>query len=64
MKFGPRPVGDTLGCILAHSIHAGRTRLRKGLVLTADHIEQLDHAGIASVTVAQLAPDDLDEDAA
>jgi molybdenum cofactor cytidylyltransferase len=65
MKFGPVPVADALGAILAHSadLSAGR-RLRKGKVLTADDIAAFAACGIADVVVAQLDADDLHEDVA
>lgn len=64
MKFGPVPVGDALGAILAHSMPLQKGRLRKGVVLGADHIAELAAAGHDEVTVARLGPDDLGEDAA
>ena len=64
MKFGAVPVDQALGATLAHSVRAGDQKLRKGLVLDAEHIAALRTAGKTEVVVARLAPDDLDEDAA
>ncbi|WP_170784662.1 molybdopterin-binding protein [Ruegeria lacuscaerulensis] len=64
MKFGPVPVAEAVGTILAHSIKVGDRKLRKGIALTADHIEDLTEAGLGSVTVAQLEPGDCHEDEA
>jgi len=64
MQFGPVPVDDACGAILAHSLGLGGRRLRKGLVLGSDDIAALRAAGVAQVTVARLDPDDLAEDAA
>lgn len=64
MQFGPVPIAQATGAILAHSMTVGGRRLRKGLVLDADHIAALAAAGVAEVTVARLSADDLDEDAA
>ena len=64
MKFGPVPVQQAEGAILAHSLKLPAGRLRKGAVLSADHLAQLQAAGIAEVTVARLDPGDMHEDAA
>ena len=64
MKFGPVPVAEAEGAILAHSVRAGGQRLRKGVTLTADHIAALVAAGVNDVVVARLGPDDLHEDQA
>ncbi len=64
MKFGPVPLNDAIGAILAHSMPLQKGRLRKGVVLDADHIAQLAAAGHDEVTVARLGPDDLGEDEA
>ena len=64
MKFGAVPLDQALGTILGHSVAVPGGRLRKGLVLKADHIAQLRAAGLEAVTVARPAPGDLGEDAA
>lgn len=64
MKFGPVPIHDALGAILAHSADLNAGRLRKGKVLTADDIAILAANDIADVVVAQLDADDLHEDVA
>lgn len=64
MKFGPVPVDQAAGAILAHSVKAGETKLRKGLLLTAAHQGALAEAGYSSVTVARLEPGDCHEDKA
>ncbi len=64
MKFGPRQVKDAHGAILAHSLVAGKRRLRKGTVLGAADISDLLAAGIEQATVAVLSPDDVHEDRA
>lgn len=62
MRFGPIPLGAAKGAILAHS--HGPTGLRKGRVLTAEDIAALAAQGVTEITVAQLDPGDLDENAA
>lgn len=64
MKFGPVPVADVTGAILAHSVKVQDVKLRKGLVLTVEHRDQLVVAGYDTVTVAQLEPGDCHEDEA
>jgi molybdenum cofactor cytidylyltransferase len=64
MQWGPCPVEKAQGAILAHSLRAGETRLRKGRVLSADDIARLRTTGIAEVTVARLEPSDIPEDEA
>ncbi len=64
MKFAAISVGEAEGAILAHSTRCGDRTLKKGLVLSADHVAALDAAGIQDVVVAQLGPDDIHEDEA
>lgn len=64
MKFGPVPVGEAEGAILAHSEHVAQGRLRKGVMLTGAHVAQLRAAGMAQVTVARLEPGDVHENEA
>lgn len=64
MRFGPLPLAEAEGAILAHSIDLPSGRLRKGAVLGADHLAQLAAAGHATVTVAALDAGDVAEDAA
>jgi hypothetical protein len=56
MRFGPVPLDQAEGAILAHSLMAGGRKLRKGAVLAADDIAPLAAAGVAQVTVARLDP--------
>ena len=64
MKFGPLPLAEAEGAILAHSHAVPGGRLRKGAPLTAADIARLEAAGEAEVVVARLEPSDLGEDAA
>ena len=64
MRFGPVPLSQASGAILAHSELLGTGRLRKGTVLGAPEIARLVAAGLTQVTVAHLDPDDVPEDAA
>ncbi len=68
MKFGPVPVAEAAGEILAHSVEIWVDGLpetiRKGHLLTPADVAQLVRDGIAEVTVARLGPDDVHEDEA
>ncbi|SLN52094.1 hypothetical protein PEL8287_02726 [Roseovarius litorisediminis] len=64
MKFGPVAIAQAEGAILAHSLQLPGGRLRKGVVLDAGHIADLQAAGIANVIAARLELDDLHEDEA
>ncbi len=64
MIFGPVPLQQAVGAILAHSANLTGGPLRKGRVLTADDVQRMQASGWGHVVVAQLAPDDVPEDAA
>ncbi|WP_299041249.1 molybdopterin-binding protein [uncultured Tateyamaria sp.] len=64
MKFGPRPAGDAVGTILAHSLAGSTGRVSKGTVLTQAEIDDLLKAGHDTLTVAALDPNDIEENAA
>jgi molybdenum cofactor cytidylyltransferase len=64
VRFGPVPLAQAEGAILAHSLALPGTRLKKGRRLTAADLSALAAAGLAEVTAARLGPDDLPEDAA
>ena len=64
MRFGPVPLDQAEGTILAHSQPLDGRRLRKGRVLTAEDVAALAEAGVGELTVARLDPGDVAEDAA
>ncbi len=64
MRFAPVPLKAARGGILAHSLRLDGLHLRKGTVLGESEIAALKRAGLHEVTVALLAPDDLDENTA
>ena len=64
MRFGPLPIAEAEGAVLAHSLVAGDLRLRKGRRLSAADLAALAAAGVAEVTAARIGPDDVAEDAA
>lgn len=62
MKFGPTPIDEAEGAILAHGVKADQLLLKKATKLTADDIDKLKAANIREVVVARLGPDDVSED--
>jgi molybdenum cofactor cytidylyltransferase len=64
LKFGPVPVSEAQGTLLAHSVKRADLVLRKGHRLDATAIARLAAAGVTSVVVARLGPDDVHEDEA
>ena len=61
MKFGPVPLSQAEGAILAHSVQLAKKRLRKGITLATDDLARLSAAGHREVTVARLEPGDVHE---
>ena len=66
MKFEAVPLSEAEGKILGHNIAGanGQRLLRKGKPLTEEDLENLRALGRVSVYVAELEPDDVDENAA
>lgn len=64
MKFGPTPLEEAEGAVLAHTVRVEGATLKKGRRLTAAAIATLRAAGVAHVTAARLEPGDVGEDAA
>ena len=64
MKFGPVPLEEAEGAVLAHSVTLPSGRLRKGQALTATHLEEMAGEGMQTVIVARLDPGDVGEDEA
>ena len=61
MKFGPIPVDDALGAIVAHAIRLDGLHLKKGHVVSVDDLEALRLAGISEIVAARLEPGDVGE---
>jgi molybdenum cofactor cytidylyltransferase len=64
MKFGPVPLDEARGAIMAHSQRVGERMIRKGSVLDEAAIVTLREAGRTEVIVARLEPGDVPEDIA
>ena len=64
MKFGPVPIDEAEGALLAHALLVGERRYPKAHRITPSDIEVLREAGIREIIAATLEPGDLDEDTA
>jgi molybdenum cofactor cytidylyltransferase len=64
MRFGPLPLSEAAGAILAHSVDVPGGSLRKGTVLGEDTLAALRAAGRESVICARLDAGDVGEDPA
>ncbi|WP_207541051.1 NTP transferase domain-containing protein [Sabulicella rubraurantiaca] len=64
MIFGPTPLEEAEGAVLAHTLRLPGLVLKKGKVLDAAAIAALRAAGHKEVTAARLAPGDVGEDEA
>jgi molybdenum cofactor cytidylyltransferase len=64
MRFGPVPLDQAEGAILAHSVPLPGGRLRKGCCLGPEEVATLRGLGLTEVIVARLDPLDLHEDVA
>ena len=66
MKFAPASLSNAKGKILGHNIAdaKGRRLLRKGKPLTDEDLEKLRAMGRTSVYVAEMEPEDVDENQA
>ena len=64
MIFGPTPLAEAEGAVLAHTHRVPGRVLKKGSVLDAEAIAGLQAAGLDPVITARLEPGDVGEDAA
>ncbi|MFN7125851.1 MAG: NTP transferase domain-containing protein [Allorhizobium sp.] len=64
MKFGPIPIVEAEGSILAHSQPLSSGKLSKGHLLQAADTARLTDEGISTVIACRLDPGDLTEDEA
>src|SRR3989338_8022139 len=64
MRFGPVPLDQALGVVLAHSVSLTQGRLRKGIILGAAEIALLRAEGVDHVVAARLDAGDVAEDEA
>ncbi len=64
MDFGTVSLDIAEGGILAHSLRGDGFVLKKGTLLTSEHIAKLKASGIETICIARLSVDDVDEDKA
>ncbi len=64
MRFGPLPLAEARGAILAHTQRLPGRVLKKGTVLDEEAIAALAAAGRSEVVAAQLEAGDVPEDEA
>lgn len=64
MRFGPVPVTEAVGHVLAHSVQLPAGRLRKGMILSDGDVAALAAAGLDRITVARLDTGDIGENEA
>lgn len=65
MRFGPLPVGELEGAVLAHTHRLPERRIfKKGRVLSGDDAAAFAQAGFRTVVAARLEPGDVREDVA
>ena len=64
MKFGPVPIDEAEGLILAHTLRSGDFVLKKGSVVTAENIDALKASGISELVGARLDSGDVHENEA
>jgi molybdenum cofactor cytidylyltransferase len=66
MKFEPVPLSEAKGKVLGHNIAGadGQRLLRKGKPLTEEDLDKLRALGRTSVYVAEMEPEDVDENTA
>ena len=64
MIFGPMPVAEAAGTLLAHSVKAGSRTFKKGRLLSEADIDALSNAGVAEIIVVRLETGEVGEDEA
>jgi molybdenum cofactor cytidylyltransferase len=64
VKFGPIPVVESNGSVLARAITSAGLTLKKGEWIGADKIAGLQAAGIAEIVAARIEPGEVDENTA
>src|SRR5258708_15473753 len=64
MKFGPTPIEEAQGAVLAHGVRIDGAAFKKGDILTHERRLALGSAGVKCVVAARLEPGDVDENEA
>ena len=61
MKFGPTPIQEAEGAVLAHGVRIDGVAFKKGDIVTSERRLAMRKAGVTSVVAARLEPGDVDE---
>ncbi len=64
MKFGPTPIEEAEGAILAHGVRIDGVAFRKGDIVTGERRLVMEKAGVTSVVAARLEDGDVGENEA
>tara|TARA_Y100001960_G_C14762785_1_gene875054 strand:+ start:1468 stop:3117 length:1650 start_codon:yes stop_codon:yes gene_type:complete len=64
MHFGPIPIKESIGAILAHTIRVDKNIYKKGHVLTKSDVKDLEDFGLTEIVGAVLENDDIAENMA
>jgi len=64
MKFGPTPLSEAEGAILAHAVRIDGIALKKGDVMTAERCQALAAVGLSEVVAARIEEGDVGENEA
>lgn len=64
MKFGPVPVSESRGSIVAHAVRRDGLVLKKGQIIGEEQIAGLRASGVAEIVVARKEDGDIGEDEA
>ena len=64
MKFGPTPIEEAEGAVLAHGVRIDGVAFKKGDILTRERRLALGAAGVTCVVAARLEPGDVGENEA
>jgi molybdenum cofactor cytidylyltransferase len=64
VKFGPVPVSQSVGSIVAHAVRRDGLVLKKGQIIGEAQIEGLQASGVAEIVVARKEDGDIGEDEA
>jgi molybdenum cofactor cytidylyltransferase len=64
VRFGPVPIAEAEGAVVAHTVCTADLVLKKGDIVAADHIAALAEAGLREIVVARIEADDIGENEA
>jgi len=62
LRFGPVPIDEALGAVVAHAVRHPALTLKKGQIVSAAHVVALKEASVSEIIVAKLEAGDVSED--